>query len=407
MPAAEPWAGAAAAHGFAADRLQRLDHFLEAATGPRGHLGAVALIARRGELVHWRAYGHRDLARREVMPRDAIFRIYSMTKPLTSVALLMLLEDGRVRLDDPVAQHLPAFASLKVFAGGSAVAPQLRAPDRPLTIRHLLTHTAGFATGGPNSDEPRKLLARADPGSAADLDGFARRVAAAPLAADPGTRFGYDGVNTEVLSRVIEVASGQRFDQFIQRRIIEPLRMVDTGFSVPPAQRHRIADLSAVGHDGRLVLAADDRSAAAPGEPRTCYPSGAGGLYSTAADYRRFAQMLLDGGTLDGVRLLGRKTVELMTGNHLAHLDPIAGLAPGEGFGLGVSVIIHPARRGRLSSAGAYGWSGAASTYFTIDPREQMIAILLLQHLPRDDLPGELPKHGVSFYNLVYQALER
>lgn len=389
--------------GFSAERLERLSQFLRRDTAPGGHLGAVALVHRQGRTLYLQAVGQRDLARTEPMAADTIFRIYSMSKPIASVALLMLMEEGRLTLDDPVARHLPEFAGLQVWAGGTAAAPQLRAPARPLTLRHLMTHSAGFATRG--GDAAHELLRAASPESATTLDGYAKSVASAPLGADPGTRFAYDGTNTEVMSRVIEVVSGEPLARFLQRRIFTPLGMRDTGFSVPAAERQRIADISAVGPGGSLVRAAG-RSAVNPGEPLNDYPSGAGGLYSTAADYLSFARMLLADGILDGQRLLGRKTVELMRTNQLAQLDPIAGLAPGEGFGLGVSVVIDPARRGRLASAGAYGWSGAATTYFTIDPHEQMIALLLMQHLPRDDALGELPKPSVIFHNLVYQALE-
>ena len=395
--------GPAAAQDVSADRMARLGEFLRQGTAPGGHLGAVALVQRNGRTVMQQAFGHRDLARSQPMPEDAIFRIYSMSKPIASVALLMLMEEGRLTLDDPVAQHLPEFARLQVWAGGSVDKPQLRAPARALTLRHLLTHTAGFATRG--SDAAQPLLEAAAPSAATTLEGFARRVAGVPLAADPGTRFGYDGVNTEVLGRVVEVVAGEPFDRFLQRRIFTPLGMKDTAFSVPSAQRHRIADLSAVGPGGTLVRA-PGRSSLAPGVPLNDYPSGAGGLYSTAADYLRFARMLLAEGTLEGRRLLSRKTVALMRMNQLAHLDPVAGLSAGEGFGLGVAVVVDPARRGRLSSPGAYGWSGAATTYFTIDPQEQLVAILLMQHLPRDDAPGELPKPSLKFHNLVYQALE-
>ena len=384
--------------GVSAERLQRLTDFLQADTAPGGHLGAVALVQRDGAVVYQRAFGQRDLARREPMTTDTIFRIYSMTKPIASVALLMLMEEGKLALDDPLAQYLPEFAGQRVWA-----TPEWRASARPVTLRLLLTHTAGFATGG--GDAARSLLEAAAPWSASTLADYARRVAGAPLAADPGTRFQYDGVNTEVLSRVIEVVAGERFDAFLRRRIFGPLQMVDTGFSVPAAKRARIADISAVGPAGTLVLA-PGRSAAMPGEPLNDYPSGAGGLYSTAADVLRFARMLLGDGTLEGARLLGRKTVELMRSDQLAHLAPIAGLSAGEGFGLGVSVVVDPAKRGRLASAGAFGWTGAASTWFTIDPRERMIAILLMQHLPRDGAPGELPKPGIKFHNLVYQALD-
>lgn len=393
----------AAAQDMSADRQARLSQFLREATAPGGHLGAVALVQHQGRTVVQQAFGHRDLARSQAMPADAIFRIYSMSKPVASVAALMLMEEGRLTLDDPVAKHLPEFAGLRVWAGGSVDKPQLRAPARAMTLRHLLTHTAGFATRG--SDAAQALLEAAAPSAATTLEGFAKRMAGVPLAADPGTRFAYDGVNTEVLGRVIEVVAGEPFDRFLQRRIFTPLGMKDTGFSVPAAQRHRIADISAVGPGGGLVRA-PGRSSVTPGEPLNDYPSGAGGLYATAADYLRFARMLLADGTLEGQRLLARKTVALMRMNQLAHLDPVAGLSAGEGFGLGVAVVIDPARRGRLSSQGAYGWSGAATTTFTIDPQEQLIAILLMQHLPQDDAPGELPKPSVKFHNLVYQALE-
>lgn len=396
-------AGPCLAQGVSAERLERLSEFLRLDTAPGGHLGAVALLQHRGRVITLQSFGHRNMERSEAMAPDAIFRIYSMSKPIASVALLMLMEEGRLTLDDPVARHLPEFARLQVLAGDGTASVRQRAPVRPLTLRHLLTHTAGFATRG--SDAAHPLLEAAAPSSAMTLEAFARRVAGVPLAADPGTRFAYDGVNTEVMGRVVEVVAGEPFDRFLQRRIFTPLRMKDTGFSVPEAQRHRIAELTSVGAGGRLVKAAG-RSSLAPGEPLNDYPSGAGGLYATAADYLQFARMLLADGTLDGKRLLSRKTVELMRMNQLAPLDPIAGLSPGEGFGLGVAVVTDPARRGRLASAGAYGWSGAATTYFTIDPQEQLIAILLMQHLPRDDAATELPKPSVKFHNLVYQALD-
>ncbi len=401
-------AGAAAAveprsvEGVSLERLDRLHTFMRAATDERGYLGAVTLIARNGRIVDWQAYGSQDLARRRPMAKDTIFRIRSMSKPIASVAVLVLMEEGKLALEDPVARYLPEFADAKVFAGGTADAPSLRAPKRPITIRHLLTHTAGFATGS-GFAEPAKLLERAQVSASPDLATFARRLASVPLATDPGERFSYDGVGTEALSRLVEVVSGEPFDAFLQRRILAPLKMVDTGFSVPVANRGRIADVSRVGPQRRLVNAMADRA----GEPLNAYPSGAGGLYSTAPDYARFCQMLLNGGTLDGATILGRKTVELMMMNHLTQLTPpVNEFSDAEGFGLGGYVVLDVARRGRPGSVGQFGWSGSMSTYFTIDPKEKLIAILMLQHLPHDaaDVP-ELPKLSVRFYNLVYQAL--
>ena len=393
--------------GFSPERLQRLDHFLEDATDENGYLGAVTLIARHGKIVEARAFGHRDFERRAPMQTDSIFRIYSMTKTITTVAALILMEEGKLTLDDPVGKYLPEFSSMQVLAGGTADKPELRAAARKLTIHHLLTHTAGFATRGGDAERAaHTLLDRADLHDSASLKDYAERVSRAPLAVDPGTRFNYDGVQIEVLSRLIEVVAGMPFETFVQQRILDPLKMADTGFSVPPEKRGRIADITKMGDDGKLVRT-KGQSAAAPGERQHAYPSGAGGLYSTAADYARFCQMLLDGGELDGASILGRKTVESMMQNHLTMLEkPVTEFTDADGFGLGGSVLIDPARRGRLGSPGQFGWSGAASTYYTIDPQEQLIAILLMQHLPREDM-HDLPRISANFYNLVYQALTR
>lgn len=401
-----PSAASAAAEDFSPARLQRLDDFLDQATGPKGYPGAVALIARDGKVVTVQAHGHRDLARSRPMTEDTIFRIYSMTKPITSVAVLQLMEQGKLGLDDPVSRYLPAFAHMRRFAGGTADAPVLEPVERAITLRQLLTHTAGFATGGEGFEEATRLLERADLHGSPDLAGFAARLAKVPLATEPGTRFKYDGTGIEVLARVVEVVSGESFDAYLRRHILAPLRMHDTGFSVPEAARGRVVDLTRMGADGKLALD-DSRSARHPGEALNAYPSGAGGLYSTASDYARFCQMLLDGGILDGQRILGRKTVELMMMNHLqGQLDPpVTEFSPAEGFGLGGSVTLDVAGRGRLGSVGAFGWSGAASTYFTVDRQERMFAILLLQHLP-DGQPHDLPRLATPFYNLVYQALE-
>ncbi|OHC37135.1 MAG: hypothetical protein A2211_11245, partial [Rhodanobacter sp. RIFOXYA1_FULL_67_6] len=300
--------------GVSSARLQRLHDYIRRATGDDGYLGGVTLVARNGRLVDWQAYGHRDLARREPMRRDAIFRIYSMTKTVTSVAVMMLVEEGKLTLEDPLSRYLPGFAAPQVLIGGSIDAPKLRPADKPVTLHALLTHTAGYPAGLKGDELAVTLMERIDPHGAADLRGFAERMSHVPLAADPGTRFGYDGASLELLARVVEVVSGQSFGSFLQQRIFDPLAMRDTGFSVPAAQRARVVDLTTMGKDGNLRIA-DGPSARHPGAPLNAYASGAGGLYSTAGDYARFAQMLLDGGTLDGHTLLGRKTVELMLRN--------------------------------------------------------------------------------------------
>lgn len=381
-----------------------MDAVLTQAVGETGYLGAIALVADRGTVVYRGAFGHADLQARQPLREDAIFRIYSMTKPITSVAALMLVEEGRLQLDAPVAAYLPAFAGLQRVAGGSIEAPVLVPVQRPLTVRHLLTHTAGFATGGDDSRVATALLQAQAPEDAVDLAGYADRVARAPLATEPGMRFRYDGVNTEILARVIEVASGQPFDVFLRSRILQPLRMRDTGFDVPAAQRGRIMALTTRDADGRRVLA-DTPSAREPGVRLRPYTSGAGGLYSTAADYLRFARMLAEGGALDDVRLLREDTVAMMMSDQLGRFDPaVPPPEPGEGFGLGGYVVIDPAVAERPGSRGQFGWSGAASTYFTIDRERGLVIVLLSQHLPSDDAPV-LPKLATPFYRAVYSAV--
>ncbi|HEY8585138.1 MAG TPA: serine hydrolase domain-containing protein [Rhodanobacter sp.] len=398
-------AGGAQSRSVSADRLHSLDRYMQAVTGPTGYLGAVTLVMRDGKLVQHRAYGHRDLARRQPMAEDAIFRIYSMSKTVTSVAVLMLLEEGRIGLDDPVSRYLPEFSTMQVVQDES-VGPPVRQPAAdPITIHQLLTHTAGFPAGLPGDERASTEVQRLNPHGAADLAGFVQRLSRTPLAADPGTRFGYDGAATELLARLVEVVAGVPFADYLHQRLFDPLKMVDTGFYVPRPQRNRVVDITTMGPHGRLVLA-DGPSAKHPGEPLNPYTSGAGGLYSTAADYARFCQMLLNGGSLDGVSILGHKTVELMMLNHLSQLDPpVTQFSQAEGFGLGGYVVIDPARRGQLGSPGQFGWAGAASTSYTIDRREGLVAIVLLQHLP-NDRADDLPRISRHFYNLVYQALE-
>ncbi len=279
-------------------------------------------------------------------------------------------------------------------------ASQLDADGR---LRHLLTHTSGFAAAADAHPVATRLLGAADVDSAISLQDVAARLAALPLAEAPGTHFHYEGSNTELLARVVEVVSGQPFAQFLQQRIFDPLAMRDTGFEVPAAQRGRVVDLPTSKDDGSLRLART-ASARTPGVRLKGYDSGAGGLYSTAADYLAFARMLLDDGRGGGRQLLSRKTIELMMSDQLGGFEPaVASAGNGEGFGLGGYVVTDPAARGRLGSVGQFGWSGAASTYFTIDRREKLVAILLMQYLPGGDRPLASP--STRFYNLVYQAI--
>ena len=387
-------------------RLRQAHAALAEATAPGRHAGAVLLVARAGGVVDWRASGHRDAARTQPLRRDDIVRIQSMTKPVASVAAMILVEDGRLRLDAPVADYLPAFAGIHVVDGGSVDAPRLRPPSRPPTVRDLLAHVAGFPAGLDGDEVAAELQRRADPHGAVDLAGFAARVAAAPLAADPGMRFGYDGVATEVLSRVVEIASGERFADFVSARILAPLRMHDTGFEVPEGQRARIVEVTTTDADGRVVAAVAD-AAPPPGMRMRAWDSGAGGLYSTAADYARFARMLLGGGTLEGVTLLRPESVERMLQDQLAGLDPArARPGTGEGFGLGFGLVVDPAQRGGAVPAGVAGWTGAMSTAFSVD-RERDLAIVWMQQF----LPGEASngpaKPWRRMQSEVYEAMAR
>ena len=385
------------------ERWQRLDGFLQASTAPGQFPGAVALVEHDGRIVFQQHYGHADSAGKRPLQGDSIFRIYSMTKPVTSVAVLMLLEEGKLSLDDPLARYLPEFADRTVVTGGDLQHPQTEDAPRAITLRHLLTHTSGFAAASDTHRVATKLLTAADVDSATSLQDVARRLSTLPLADAPGTHFHYEGSNTELLARVVEVLSGQPFAQFLQQRIFSPLAMHDTGFEVPLAQRGRVVELPTSNDDGSLRVA-DTLSARNPGVRLKGYDSGAGGLYSTAADYLKFAHMLLDDGRSGKQQLLSRKTVDLMMSDQLGGFEPaISSYGAGEGFGLGGYVITNPAYRGKLGSVGQFGWSGAASTYFTIDREEKLVAILLMQYLPSGD--NALASPSTRFYNLVYQAI--
>lgn len=397
------WAGMGNASADAGQRWQRLDSFLEHSTGKDRYPGMVAVVEHQGRIVFQGQWGHADLAGTRPMREDSIFRIYSMTKPVASVAMLMLLEEGKLSLDDPLSRFIPAFTTMQVVSGGNAAKPLLAPSPRAITLRHLLTHTSGFALDADMHAVATARLQQADTDNASSLEEVAARLARIPLADAPGTHFHYDGSNTNLLARVVEVVSGQPFAQFVQQRIFQPLDMRDTGFEVAIGQRSRVVDLPTSNADGSLRIA-DTDSARQPGVRLKAYDSAAGGLYSTAADYLAFARMLLNNGQHNGVRLLSRKTVELMMADQLGGFDPvIKGFGNGEGFGLGGYVVTDPAARGRLGSVGQFGWSGAASTYFTVDRREQLVAILLTQYLP--DGAKRLPSPATPFYNLVYQAI--
>ncbi|MBB6064064.1 serine hydrolase domain-containing protein [Pseudoxanthomonas broegbernensis] len=380
---------AAAAQAGAGAWLHR--HVLE-----QGHPGAHLVVATADAAPVDLAVGSADTERRHPLRGDAIYRIYSMTKPVVSAAVLRLIGEGHGGLDDAVALHLPELAALRVLDRDG-----LRAPRRPPTLRHLLTHTAGFPV------VPGQALLRREAVRLEDSDSLATYVARAarvPLAHDPGTVFAYDGMATEILGRLVEVWSGQPLGRYLDATFFEPLGMADTGFVVPEAGRGRVVELTCL-RDGALVRA-DQAHARDPGIGLRPYASAAGGLYSTAHDYLAFARMLLAGGRHGDRQYLPRPLAEAMFRDQLAAMGldrPHVDAGAGRGFGLGVSVLLDPPAMGRLGAPGQVGWSGAASTYFVIDPVRGRIGLLLLQHLPCGGRE-RLPSVALPFYNFVQEV---
>ena len=389
--------------GFSVERLARIDSALDRAVARGEIVGAVALVLRDGEVAYERAVGWSDREAGRRMPANAIFRIASQTKALTSVAIMMLAEEGRLALGDPVGRYIPAYQRTTVAARSDTGRAIVRA-RRAVTIRDLLTHMAGLSYG---SDSLVSALYSAQGlGPAAGYGWYTadkdepvcatmERLATLPFVAQPGERWVY-GYSTDVLGCVVERASGMPLDQFIRTRITQPLRMTDTHFFLPPADRARLATLYASAGDTATVRAPE--GARGQGHyvegPRRNFSGGAG-LVSTARDYGRFLQMLLNGGELDGARVLGPKTVTLMTTNQVDAAYGVAGM----GFGLGFEVIERAGAGGRIESVGTFGWAGAYGSRYSVDPAERMVLVFMIQQLPnRSSLPGRFPM-------LVYQAL--
>ena len=386
--------------GFSAERLERLHGTLDRTVDDGSHASYILLLARDGKIVDWRAHGFADATTKTPIQKDSIVRLFSMTKLVTTTAALILVEEGKLKLTDRVDQFLPALKDLKVFTGGTADAPALVDAASPITIEQLLTHTAGLFYFFDAPPALVELQGRADLWSAPNLEEFAARAAKVPLADQPGTCFRY-GIATDLLGAVIEKVSGRSLDDFFQQRICGPLKMVDTGFWVPAEKRARIARIHTRNATGQLVLEPVENSDERCG-PNHGLRMGGAGLYSTAGDYARFTQMLLNGGQLEGTRILGRKTVEFMTRDHIAHLaQPHPFGAVEQGFGLGVRVVTNLGRSPTLGSEGCFGWDGYATTTVQIDPQERTVAILLYQHLPFNE--GDV---FTPFTNGWYSALE-
>jgi len=367
--------------GLSAEKLALVKTLVQGAVDRNQTAGVVVLVARRGKVAYLESFGKLNASTGEPMPLDAIFRIHSMSKPVTTAAALLLYEEGRFGLDEPVSKYLPEFKGLRVYAGENHEAVEAK---REMTIRDLMRHTSGLTYGMPNGTGVDKMyIAKGIDGPDLSLADMVAALGELPLQDQPGTRFNYS-ISTDVLARLVEVLSERPIDQFIQDRICRPLDMRDTGFIVPEGKLSRFTASHRLGDGGVLKVIDDPRTSRY--RTRRKYFSGGGGLVSTARDYARFCQMLLNGGELRGVRLLRPETIKQMTSNQL----PIEVLPmklngfplPGMGFGLGVSVRLDTKSSRPDPASGEFGWNGAASTYFWVAPKSEMFVIVLQQVQP-------------------------
>jgi len=393
LPTASPVAA-----GFDPGRLEVLRQTTRRFVDEGKHAGIITLLAREGKLVDVQTYGYRDVEKRLPMERDTICRVYSMSKIITCVATLILFEEGRFNLDDPVARYLPELKDMKVWTGGTQEAPKLEPLKRPITVKHLLTHTSGLIYDFGGEDELTKLWRRANLWSGPGLTNFIAKLARLPLRHQPGEAYTY-GVNQDVLGALIERVSGKTLGSFLEERIFRPLGMPDTAFDVPETKMARLAKTYKHGPNGRFVE--DHPIVETWPEPGRGIEAGGAGIFSTAGDFARFAQMLCNGGTLEGKRILGRKTIELMTANHMVVLPNHQAATRQKGFGLGVEVTTDLGQLAVPSSVGQFGWYGAATTYCQIDPRESIVAIALAQHFPFNE-----HNFFAQFQTGYYQALQ-
>jgi CubicO group peptidase (beta-lactamase class C family) len=394
--------------GFDAGRLARIDTHFKRYVDDGLLPGWLIAVARNGQIAHLSTYGQRDVENGQPVELDTLWRIFSMTKPITSVAAMMLYEEGAFELKDPISRFIPAFADTKVYRSGSAVNPVLEPQVEPIRVWHLLTHTSGL-TYGFHHAHPVDAIYRAGgfewgnpPGQ--DLEQLCNTFASFPLLFQPGSEWNY-GVSTDVLGRVVEVASGMRLDEFLQTRIFDPLGMTDAAFYAKDVDR--LAALYVPTPGTGQILRMDAMGDGAKTKPT--FLSGGGGLVASARDYHRFNTMLLNGGELDGVRLLGTRTVDYMSENHLPGGKDLEEFGrplfaetsfAGVGFGLGFSVVQSAVDNKVLSSVGEYAWGGAASTAFWVDPAEDITALFMTQLLPSSTHPIR-----PQLKQLVYQAL--
>ncbi len=382
--------------GLSAERLERLDAGMQAMVDEGKLAGVVTLLARHGKVAFVDVAGVQDIESQRPMARDSIFRIFSMTKPITGVAMMMLYEEGKWRLNDPVSRYIPSFAGLKVHTGENADGSmKLEDADHQITMRELMTHTAGLGyVLNPRHPVNQRFMEERVLNPMAPLQAMIDKMANIPLLAQPGTRWIYSSA-VDVQGYLVEQLSGQPFAEFLEERVFEPLGMVDTAFHVPPAKVSRHALRHSADDNGKLVL----NSRGDPFSTSPSGPSGGGGLFGTGDDYLRFTQMLLNEGELDGRRLLAPRTVEMMRTNHLS-AEATGNMQPGMGFGMDFMVYMDPAAAGEPHAEGAYYWLGIDGTWFWIDPVLDFSFVGMIQHQGR----AQREVHGLS-RNLVYQAI--
>jgi CubicO group peptidase (beta-lactamase class C family) len=379
------------------EQLKRMHDLVKSYITDGKHAGAAAMVVRNGKIIDWQTWGKADIDSGEHVSKDTIFRIYSMTKVITSAAVLQLFEQNKLLLTQPVTDFIPELQDLKVFTGGSAEDPELADLKTPITIRILLNHTAGFTYAFFKESPVHELYENADLWNTGSLDDFLESAARLPLLAQPGKAYHY-GISDDILAIVVQRASGIPFEDYIARYITEPLKMRDTAFHVSEDKLHRLASIHKHDEDGGLMVVEEDKYIGAFAEKGRGVPSGGGGMFSTIGDYARFAQCLLNGGELDGVRILGRKTIELAMQNSLP--EGAYAFSPTQGWGLMSGLRIDMPGSLEPVSEGTFTWSGAATTHFFADPDENLIGLIFTQHFPYDE-----HQLFTRFRISIYQAL--
>jgi CubicO group peptidase (beta-lactamase class C family) len=395
----------AESEGMSAERLARLSSGMKEFVDQGRLAGVVTMVSRHGKVVEFDAAGKRDIAANAPMQKDSIFRIYSMSKPITGVAMMMLFEEGKWQLNDPVAKYIPEFAKLKVYATDANNNVVMKDQNHAVTMRELMSHSGGFTYGFFSNTAVDKLQLEADVLNANNtLDEFIKRVAKLPLNSQPGSEWHYS-ISVDIQGYIVQKLSGMPFEEFLEKRIFKPLGMVDTAFYVPKEKLNRFAEFYTYDKDGKMQVVGVHDGLNHDFAAKPALSSGGGGLVSTASDYMRFCQMLLNGGQLDGVRILSPLSVELMRTNVLAPTVPI--LAPGAGFGLDFAIYTDPVAAGGYYGKGSYWWGGAAGTWFWIDPVNDLIVVGMIQQAAGTGAAatGAIPDVRGLSHAWTYQAI--